>query len=176
MSVHQQPSACASAVTIREFQPGDEAAFRELNEEWIARFFRIEAKEAKVLADPKGTILDAGGKILFAIVDGRCIGCCALRRIGEAEFEVAKMAVTPAFQGAGIGRRLLDAVIDAGQGMGARRLYLETNHTLTPAIRLYESMGFKHIPPERIVPSIYQRADVYMELIFARGIDCCMRI
>jgi hypothetical protein len=35
---------------------------------------------------------------------------------------------------------------------------------LTPAIRLYESQGFRHLPPERIVPSVYARADVYMEL------------
>lgn len=176
MSLHQQQTACASAVTIREFQSGDEAVFRKLNEEWIARYFRIEPKEAKVLADPKGFILDDGGRIFFAAAEGRCIGCCALRRLGDAEYEVAKMAVTPAFQGAGIGRRLLEAVIDAAQAMGARRLYLETNHTLTPAIRLYESMGFKHLPPERVVPSEYERADVYMELVFARGIDCSMQI
>jgi putative acetyltransferase len=176
MSLQQQQPACASAVTVREFQPGDEAAFRKLNEEWIAHFFRIEPKEAKVLADPKGLILDDGGKIFFATLEGQCIGCCALRRLSDHEFEVAKMAVTPAFQGAGIGRKLLEAVIEGGQAMGARRLYLETNHTLTPAIRLYESMGFKHIPPERIVPSEYERADVYMELIFASVFDCSMQI
>jgi GNAT superfamily N-acetyltransferase len=172
MSLQQQQPACASTVTIREFRPGDEAAFRELNEEWIARFFRIEPKEAEVLSDPKGLILDDGGKIFFATLEGQCIGCCALRRLSDHEFEVAKMAVTPVFQGAGIGRKLLEAVIEAGQAVGARRLYLETNHTLTPAIRLYESMGFKHIAPERIVPSEYERADVYMELIFASVFDC----
>lgn len=176
MALQQQQPACTSAVSIREFQTGDETAFRKLNEEWIARFFRIEPKETKVLADPKRLILDDGGRILFATVEGQCIGCCALRRLSDQEFEVAKMAVTPAFQGAGIGRKLLEAVIEAGQAMGARRLYLETNHTLTPAIRLYESMGFKHIPRERIVPSEYERADVYMELIFASVFDCSMEI
>lgn len=153
-----------SEVTIREFQPGDEVDFRTLNEEWIERYFRIEPKEAVVLANPKRTILDGGGKIFFAVVDGRCVGCCALRRMSEKEFEVAKMAVTPAFQGSGIGRRLLRAVIEAGRALGARRLYLETNHELTPAIRLYESMGFRHLAPDKIVPSEYARADVYMEL------------
>lgn len=156
----------ATEVTIREFQPGDEIAFRKLNEEWIARFFRIEPKEAKVLADPKGLILDDGGKIFFATVGHQLVGCCALKRMSQNEFEVAKMAVTPAFQGSGIGRKVLQATIEAGRAMGARRLYLETNHTLTPAIRLYESVGFKHIPAERIIPSEYERADVYMELIF----------
>jgi hypothetical protein len=38
---------------------------------------------------------------------------------------------------------------------------------LTPAIRLYESMGFKHLDADRIVPSAYARADVYMELTLA---------
>jgi putative acetyltransferase len=166
MALHQEQSACISEVTIREFQPRDEIAFRQLNEEWIERYFRIEAKEQEVLADPKGTILNDGGKIFFAIVENRCVGCCALRRLSDSEFEVAKMAVTPAFQGAGIGRKLLEVVIEAGQAMGARRLYLETNHTLTPAIRLYESVGFQHIPQERITPSVYARADVYMELLF----------
>jgi GNAT superfamily N-acetyltransferase len=87
--------------------------------------------------------------------------------MNDKEFEVAKMAVEPSYQRAGIGRRLLHAAIEEGRGTGAKRLYLETNHALTPAIRLYESMGFKHIDPNRIIPSPYARADVYMELILA---------
>ena len=164
MSVQEKPHTVISEVTIRQFRPGDEICFRRLNEEWIERYFRIEPKEAVILADPKGTILDSGGKILFAVVDDRCVGCCALRRMSDTEFEVAKMAVTPDYQAAGIGRKLLHAVIEAGRASGARRLYLETNHKLTPAIRLYESMGFRHLPPEKIIPSQYARADVYMEL------------
>jgi putative acetyltransferase len=74
--------------------------------------------------------------------------------MNEKEFEVAKMAVEPAYQGVGIGRKLLHATIDEGRNAGAQRLYLETNHVLTPAIRLYESLGFKHLDAERIVPSL----------------------
>jgi putative acetyltransferase len=158
-------SRVAAEIGIRQFQPKDAAAFRRLNEEWITRFFRVEAKEKLVLADPQGTILDRGGRILFATAGDRCIACCALIRMKEKEFEVAKMAVEPYYQGAGIGRRLLLATIDEGRSTGAERLYLETNHTLTPAIRLYESVGFKHIEADRIVPSPYERADVYMELM-----------
>jgi GNAT superfamily N-acetyltransferase len=157
----------AANIGIRQFQPGDAAAFRRLNEEWITRFFRIEPKEAPVLADPQSNILDPGGKIFFATAAERCVGCCALIPIGDKEFEVAKMAVEPSYQRAGIGRKLLQAVVEEGRNAGARRLYLETNHVLKPAIRLYESVGFKHIDPDRIVPSAYARADVYMELIFA---------
>jgi putative acetyltransferase len=165
MTFAKEHPSPAAEIVIRQFQPGDAAAFRRLNEEWIARFFRIEPKEEAVLADPQRTILSSSGRIFFATAGERCVGCCALIRLNDREFEVAKMAVEPSYQGAGIGRRLLLAAIEEGRNAGARRLYLETNHVLTPAIRLYESVGFKHIPADRIVPSQYARADVYMELI-----------
>jgi putative acetyltransferase len=152
-------------IGIRRFRPGDAAAFQRLNEEWITRFFRIEPREAPILADPQATILDAGGRIFFATAGERCVGCCALVRIADKEFDVAKMAVEPSYQRAGIGRRLLHAAIDEGRNAGAQRLYLETNHVLTPAIRLYESVGFKRIEANRMIPSPYARADVYMELV-----------
>ena len=152
-------------MTIREFKPGDEAAFRSLNEEWIVRYFAMERKDEASLADPWGNILNRGGRIFFAVSNGTPVGCCALLAAGPAEFEVAKMAVTQSCQGAGIGRRLLERTIAEARSAGARRLYLETNHQLAPAIRLYESVGFRHLPPERIIPSPYARADVYMELL-----------
>jgi putative acetyltransferase len=150
-------------VTIREFEPGDEIAFRQLNEEWITRYFRIEEKDKEAIYDPHANILRLGGRIFFAIVDGQCVGCCALVPTGEGEFEVAKMAVTSTCQGLGIGRKVLQAVIDAARSVGVHHLHLETNHTLTPAIHLYESMGFRHVEPA--APSPYARADVFMELV-----------
>ena len=165
MTFAKEQSSPPTEIGIRQFQAGDAAAFRRLNEEWITRFFRIEPKEAPILADPQKTILDPDGRIFFATAGERCVGCCALIRMRAKEFEVAKMAVEPSYQGAGIGRRLLQATIEEGRNAGAQRLYLETNHVLTPAIRLYESVGFKHIDANRIVPSPYARADVYMELI-----------
>jgi len=94
------------------------------------------------------------------------VGCCALLAMRPVEFEVAKMAVAESSRRSGVGRRLLAQVIEAARASGARRLYLETNQKLTAAIRLYESMGFQHIPPERVTPSPYVRANVYMELEF----------
>jgi putative acetyltransferase len=160
-------SASTGRVTVREFKPGDEVSFRKLNEEWITRYFRLEEKDAEALADPQSSILASGGRIFFANIDDQCVGCCGLLRSGANEFEVAKMAVTASCQGSGIGRKLLLAAVEAARSAGARRLYLETNHILTPAIRLYESVGFQLLPPERIVPSPYARADVCMEMILA---------
>lgn len=157
-------NALDADLIIREFEPGDELAFRLLNEAWITRYFAMEPEDDHALADPWGTILNAGGRIFVAVQQDRIVGCCALRAIGPGEFEVAKMAVAESAQRNGVGRRVLTAVVEAARAAGAIRLYLETNHILTPAIRLYESAGFQHLPPDRIAPSPYARADVYMEM------------
>jgi GNAT superfamily N-acetyltransferase len=151
-------------ITIREFRPGDESAFRSLNEEWITRYFVLEPKDEASLAYPREAILDCGGRIFLAVRGGQPIGCCALLAMAPGEFEVAKMAVTESSQRSGAGRRLLEKTIAEARSAGAHRLYLETNRKLAAAIHLYESLGFRHLPPERIVPSAYTRADVYMEL------------
>ena len=150
-------------IVIREFEPGDEEAFRQLNEEWINRYFKLEDKDRYILANPQKAILDRGGRIFLGFKDGEAVGCCALAYLAPGEYEVAKMAVTQSAQGSGVGRRLMTKVIAEAADSGAKRLYLETHHALTPAIRLYQSHGFQHLPPERIVPSVYERADVFME-------------
>lgn len=150
------------SLLIRSFQAGDEVAFRALNEQWIRQYFELEAKDEVVFSDPKRTLVERGGQILFAILCGETVGCCALLRMKDGGFEVGKMAVAPGHQGKGIGRQLLCAAIEEAKRMGARRLYLETNHKLLPAIALYESVGFRRIDPNEVSP--YARSDVYMEL------------
>ena len=150
-------------MVLRNFRPGDEEAFRLLNEEWIERYFRLEEKDRETLNNPR-KILDAGGQIVMALLGEERVGCCALIRIGADEFEIAKMTVTDKYRGRGFGRAVLAGTIDEARRMGAKRLYLETNSSLTPAITLYESLGFRHLPAERVVPSPYARADVYMEM------------
>lgn len=152
-------------VTVREFAPGDEGAFRTLNESWINQHFVLEAKDRITLGDPRGEILEKGGRIYVVVRNGEVVACCALLAIDPAEFEVAKMAVADSCRGAGIGRQLLQAVIGEARKSGVKRLYVETNRTLVPAVRLYESLGFRHLPPEHVVASPYARADVYMEML-----------
>ena len=48
--------------------------------------------------------------------------------------------------------------------MGARSLFLGSNSRLENAVHLYESIGFRHVPPESIPEMPYARANVFMEL------------
>lgn len=150
--------------TIRPFAPGDAAAFHSLNRQWITTLFQMEASDEAALSDPEGTILTPGGTIFVAEQSGTVVGCVALLPMLNESYEVAKMAVAQEMQGRGVGRKLLAAAIDWARARGAKRLYLESNHVLAPALHLYESVGFRYLPPEEIVASPYARADVFMEL------------
>lgn len=158
------PSSSLQQLTVREYQPGDADAFRIINEAWITEHFRLEPKDVETLSAPETAILDNGGKIFFAVLDGVPVGCCALLAMGPGEFEVAKMGVLASTRGHGAGRLVLQATVDWAREHGARRLYLETNRKLDQAIHLYRSVGFEELPPERVTPSPYARANVYMEL------------
>lgn len=156
-----------SQILVRSFDAGDEKAFRALNEAWISQFFVLEEKDIQVLQDPQRYILAGGGRIYMACRADESVGCCALLKKENDCYELGKMGVAEHERGRGVGRKLLEyAMADALQ-LGARRLYLETNHKLENAIHLYESVGFKHLDPAGITPSPYMRSDVYMEMILS---------
>ena len=147
-------------LALVDYRPDHAADWARLNRAWLAEGgFAVEAKDRRAIEDPRGVFLVGGGRIFIAEQEGRAVGCCALIRI-EDGFEVAKMTVTPAARGQGLARRLLEACEAAAREAGAKRLYLETNSALKPAIALYESWGFVHLPAR---PTPYARADVFME-------------
>jgi ribosomal protein S18 acetylase RimI-like enzyme len=153
-------------VQIVPYRPGHAAAWAALNEAWLAEGgFSVEAKDRTVIDDPQASILDRGGRIFMAeranpSGGGEAVGCCALMAMDDGGYEVAKMTVSPAARGLGLGRRLLEACEAAARAAGASRLYLETSSTLKPAGALYRSFGFVDLPPRS---SPYVRADVWME-------------
>lgn len=147
-------------VAIVDFLPDHAAAWARLNTAWLGEGgFAIEAKDRLAIDDPQGVFLDKGGRIFIAQRDGEAVGCCAMVPTDDG-VEVCKMTVTPAARGLGLARRLLETCEAAAREAGAARLYLETNSALKPAIALYESAGFVHLPPR---PTPYVRADVFME-------------
>jgi GNAT superfamily N-acetyltransferase len=148
-------------VEILPYQPEHQPAFRALNEEWITRYFVLEDLDRRMLDDPQGYILDPGGYIFMARHEGRLVGTCALIKEPDGVYELAKMAVTPAAQGLGIGGRLGRAAIGQARQIGARELELLSNRRLAPALRLYRKLGFVEAP---LPASEYQRADIRMVL------------
>lgn len=154
----------STRVQIVDYKPAYREAFRTLNEEWISTWFKMEEADHKALDDPKGYILNKGGHILVALYEGEPVGVCALIKMKDPEydFELAKMAVSPKAQGKNIGWLLGNAVIEKARSLGARKIYLESNTVLKPAINLYYKLGFQKVIG-RTTP--YERCNIQMERV-----------
>jgi len=151
-------------VSVVPYDASHHEAFRRLNEAWISRYFRLEAPDLRVLEAPQEQILDKGGHILVAVRDGEPIGVCALLRVDDQTFELAKMAVAEHARGAGAGYLLGEAAKTWAREAGASRLILESNTILEPAIALYRKLGFTEFTG---VPSEYDRCNIHMEVMLS---------
>jgi GNAT superfamily N-acetyltransferase/predicted transcriptional regulator len=148
-------------VEIIAYQPKYKAAFKKLNEDWITQYFKMEESDYKYLDHPEENILNKGGCIFMAIYKDKPVGTCAIVKMNDDQFELAKMGVAPDAKGKGIGFLLGNACIEKARVAGAKKLYLESNTILKPAISLYHKLGFKKITGP---PSPYERSNIQMEL------------
>ncbi|HVV07133.1 MAG TPA: bifunctional helix-turn-helix transcriptional regulator/GNAT family N-acetyltransferase [Puia sp.] len=152
----------SNEVQIVDYEPVYAKAFHDLNEEWITTWFKMEEEDHHALDHPKEHILDGGGHIYIALYKGQAVGTCAIIRMKDGGFELAKMAVSPKAKGKGIGWLLGRACIEKARELGGTRVYLESNTRLKPAINLYHKLGFRKIAGP---PSPYERCDIQMELM-----------
>ena len=147
-------------IQIIEFDENLSAHFRDLNFEWLEKYFCIEPHDKEVLENAKTYIIDNGGYIFFAKFDNTIVGTVAL--VNEKEgYELSKMAVSPTYQGLKIGQLLLRHCIDFAKNKGWKELLLYSNTVLENAIYIYKKLGFVEV---ELVDSPYQRSDIKMAL------------
>ena len=148
-------------IHIIDYAPIYQKAFKALNEEWISQYWKLEEPDFNALDNPESYILNKFGTILIALHHNVPVGCCALIQIDKDTYELAKMAVSPIMKGKGIGLLLGNKIIERAKLIKAKRLYLESNSVLEPAVNLYRKLGFEHI---KGASSPYERCNVQMEL------------
>ncbi|WP_343614845.1 helix-turn-helix domain-containing GNAT family N-acetyltransferase [Flavobacterium sp.] len=151
-------------VEIVEYKPEYHEAFRSLNVEWISTYFEMEETDYKALDNPDEYILNKGGKIFVALYQNEPVGVCALIKMNnpEYDYEMAKMAVSPKAQGKSIGWLLGQAIVNSARELGAKKIYLESNTILKPAINLYYKLGFEKVYG---LETPYKRCNIQMELV-----------
>ena len=155
-------SRSAGTIQIVTFRDEYAAEFGRLNREWLEGFGLLEPADVPYLEDPRQHIIAKGGEVFFAVRDGTVLGTCAVVPSAAGVVELAKLAVAPVARGQGLGRRLVLAVLELARERGARRVVLSSSTKLGAAVRLYEALGFKHIPRGAGVD--YATADVFMAL------------
>lgn len=139
--------------------------FKDLNIEWLEKYFWVEPHDEEVLGKPEKHIINPGGQIFFVKDNDSIIGTVALMKIEDKIFELTKMAITPAVQGKNIGQKLMAHTLNYAKDQGWKKLIIYSNRKLENAIHIYKKFGFKEIPIEGNNP--YARGDIKMELILS---------
>ncbi|HSB79285.1 MAG TPA: arsenite methyltransferase [Candidatus Methylomirabilis sp.] len=122
--VKPQPASVAAEVTIEPAMEGDLPAIEALLEEAT-----LPTYVAPHLAD-----------FLVARHHGEVVGCAGMEAQGTSAL-FRSLAVSSAYRGARVGRRLYEALVEKARGKGVERAYLLT----TTIASLAESWGFRRI-------------------------------
>jgi len=135
----------AAAVTIA-VEPDDsadaqlcvEAYYRELDRRFERGFDPGSGGYASGAAAEMGCFM-------LARLDGRPVGCGAVRALDAETGEIKRMWIAPQVRGFGLSRRLLDALEAQARNLGLRRVRLDTNRALGEAQALYRKAGYREI-------------------------------
>jgi len=127
---------------------GDDPEARALvagMEAWITEHFGPPTAEHRTSIVTVDEMVPPDGVFVVVREDGRAVAGGGIRRLAEDLAEVKRMYVVPEGRGRGHGRRVLEELERAAVDLGYRRLRLDTAESMTAAISLYLSAGFRTI-------------------------------
>lgn len=134
---------------VRVTSPETAAIARELFCEYaqaIGTDLEYQGFGAELAALPSPYVPPRGA--LFVAYAGDAVaGCVALRPLADGVGEMKRLYVRDAYRSLGLGKRLVDAVIDAARAAEYRELRLDTLASMTAAQALYRRLGFVEIAP-----------------------------
>ena len=158
------PESHSSTTGIRPAGPADLDLVRTLFREyqaWLGVDLCFQSFEEELASLP-GRYAPPSGRLLLAEHEGRVVGVIAAREIEPGVCEMKRLFVRPAAHGIGIGRALVERLIDESRDAGFRSMRLDTiADRMGAAVALYERLGFRDIPPYTHNPEPSVR---YMEL------------
>ena len=142
------------------------ALFREY-ETWLGMDLCFQNFEQEV-AELPGKYAPPSGRLYLAYVDNQLAGCIAMRAIGDGVCEMKRLFVRDGFRGARVGVRLIERLIDEARSEGYKQMRLDTfPPKMGKAVGLYESHGFRTIPPYYNNP---HEGVLFMELDLEAGV------
>jgi ribosomal protein S18 acetylase RimI-like enzyme len=137
----------ASSIEVAPADPQDpdaQCCLEQYFEELAARFKEGFDRDAGG-ADDVGEFIPPNGCLLIARLNTLPVGCGAIRTCEPGVGEIKRMWVSPTVRGLGLGRRLLEALEKVARQRRMRAVRLDTNESLSEALRLYQAAGYREI-------------------------------
>lgn len=129
----------------------------------LPRAFQIETRAHAFPWSEKTFASNQGERYMnLQLAVGGDMAAFAITQVVLDEATLFNIAVDPAFQRRGLGRELLEAVIDEVEKRGVATLWLEVRASNAAAIALYESLGFNEADVRR---NYYPTADGHEDAI-----------
>ena len=133
-----------------------------------------EVIDLLLLADPSEAMIRdymADAVLHVARWDGVVVGVFVLMKHDERLVELKNIAVSPEWQGKGIGKVLVREAISAARALGAKLLEVGTGNSSFGQLAFYQKAGFRM---KRVVPNYFSLN--YDEPITENGIRCLDRV
>ena len=100
------------------------------------------------LQDPLKKYGPPHGILLLAKWQENEVGCIAITPLQDAgSCEMKRLYVKPLYRHLGIGKKLIEIILELATKKGYSLMKLDTLSRLKPAIQLYEQYGFKNVSP-----------------------------
>jgi putative acetyltransferase len=93
------------------------------------------------------------GRLLLATIEGEPAGTGAFRPLDARRCEAKRLYVRPRYRGQGVGRVLLDRLIEEARIEGYRAIYCDTLKSMTAALQMYKENGFSEVAPYSATPT-----------------------
>jgi putative acetyltransferase len=106
-------------------------------------------RSEKDLLDIEETYVNSGGA--FIVIEDpqhNIIGTSALLRLDDTACKLRKMYVDRRFRGLKLGDCLIKRILSKAADLNYKTVYLETVHSMKPAISLYRKFGFETVGTE----------------------------
>lgn len=158
------PRAAKSGLTIRSYRTDDAEDLIAINAAAFADHPEQGGMDAANLAERMAQPwFDPAGLLIAVDADQRMLGFhwtkldpSTREKTGKLLGEVYVIGVSPSAHGQGVGRQLMDAGLDHLAAQGSEQVILYVESTNTPALALYESLGFTHV--DRDTHVLYHRS------------------
>ncbi len=140
-------------ITLRTLTADDSEALEQVRQyfrnyaAWLGVDLSYQNFDQEMASLP-GAYAAPQGRLFFAEIDGRPVGCVGIRPLQDSDglCEMKRLYVAPEARGQGVGATLAMAAIKAAKEIGYKKLMLDTLPNMRMAVKLYRELGFTEAP------------------------------